>query len=223
MTSQKPQPYLMLFVVGLAFILAAGLFLAVRAMQNRPESADNREVVTVAGQPIRVSRDVSKAVRLLTPEEVAVAVVQPEAAPVEAQPAQPAPVETPVLPAAVMVEPTAVPPAVVAPVAVEKIIITNLAIGSGDTLYSISQRIDTSIALMADRGISQDDIVPGTTIPLPIGNPAYCPGRRPYAVGEGDTAFSIGKKFNVSAEELRTINTLDEAFTVRVADILCVP
>ncbi len=218
--SQKPKPYLMLFFVGLAIILAAVLFLAVSAVQNRRETAVSEEAITavngetinVAGQQIVVNRDASKAVRLLTPEEQIIEAAQPEQAV--------APTETPV-PAEPVV--TAVPVQEVV-TAVDKIITTALPISSGDTLYSISQRIDTSIALMADRGISQDDIVPGTSISLPIGNPAYCTdGRRPYAVGEGDTAFSIGQKFNIKAEELQTINNLDAEFTVRVADILCVP
>ncbi len=224
--SQKPKPILMLFFVGLAIILAAVLFLAVRAVQNRSETAVSEgegvqtavsgETINVAGQEIVVNRDASKAVRLLTPEEQIVEAAQPEPA---AEP-ETAPTETPV-PAEPVI--TAVPVQEVA-TAVDKIITVSLPIVSGDTLYSISQRIDTSIALMADRGISQDDLVPGTNIPLPIGNPAYCiDGRRPYAVGEGDTAFSIGQKFNIKAEELQTINKLDDAFTVRVADILCVP
>ena len=116
---------------------------------------------------------------------------------------------------------TAVPPA--AP-AVEKIIFQNYQVQQGDTLYSISQRIDTSIALMADKGISQANLVPGQTISLPIGNPDYCAGRgRPYAVGEGDTAFNISQRFNTSPENLQAINGLDANYTIRIADIICVP
>ena len=77
---------------------------------------------------------------------------------------------------------------------------------------------------MAEYGISQTSLVPGQVIRLPLGNPDYCAGKgRPYAVGEGDTAFNIGQRFNTTPENLQALNGLDASYTVRTADIICVP
>lgn len=93
----------------------------------------------------------------------------------------------------------------------------------GDTLYSITQRLDTSIALLSEYGISQDDVQPGTIINMPVGNPEYCPGRRPYAVGEGDTAFNVAHRLNTTPEELKAINNLGDDYVLYLATIICVP
>ena len=106
---------------------------------------------------------------------------------------------------------------------ISKIIHIDYLVQPEDTLYSIAQRLDTSIALMADQGLDHNDLVPGTIIRLPIGNPEYCLGRRAYAVGEGDTAYSIGRRHGTTADELRAINDLDENYTVYAASIICIP
>ena len=90
-------------------------------------------------------------------------------------------------------------------------------------MFGVALRIDTSIALMAQEGIAQDNLVPGTTIKLPIGNPAYCPGRRPYAVAEGDTVFNISRTLNVPLTDLKAINELNDNYDIKAAQILCVP
>jgi LysM repeat protein len=94
---------------------------------------------------------------------------------------------------------------------------------AGDTLYGIAKARVTSITLMARHGIAQDNLTPGNVIQIPVGNPAYCPGRRPYAVGEGDTAFGIARKFGTTAENIRSINGLDANYTIYAASIICVP
>jgi len=106
---------------------------------------------------------------------------------------------------------------------VPAVIFTDYTIQEGDTLFSITNRLDTSISLLADHKLSQADLLPGSVIKLPVINPAYCPGRRPYVVEEGDTAFSIATRFNISAQELQAINNLDSNFTVFLGMILCVP
>ena len=218
---QGTQWSIMLVLIGLAIILAAGLFLAVSAVQNRPEGPEQEgaEIVVIEGQEVTLQRNPESTVRLVDPIELLVEQPQTEvvteqqqtddsqadtSASTESSGGQPEQV----------VEPTAVP---------AKVIVIDYTVKDGDSLYSIAQRIDTSIALMANYDIAADNLVPGTVIELPIGNPDYCPGRRAYAVGEGDTAFSIGRKFEITAVDLQAINNLDENFTVRVADILCVP
>jgi LysM repeat protein len=92
-----------------------------------------------------------------------------------------------------------------------------------DTMYGVASRYATSITLMAQEGIAQDNLIPGQTIRLPIGNPAYCPGRRPYAVTEGDTAFNISRTTGVPLDELKAINGLNDNFDIKAAQILCIP
>lgn len=106
----------------------------------------------------------------------------------------------------------------------DPIIFIGYTVQGSDTLYSISSsRMDTSIALMARFNISAEDIVAGNVIQLPIGNPAYCPGSRPYAVGEGDTAYSIARRFGTNHDTLKAMNNLDANYTIRIAEIICVP
>lgn len=222
--SQRTQPSIVLLMIGMAIILAAGLFLAMSAIQNRPDVPEGVEVVNVAGQEVMLRRDPNLIVRLAEPAAPP-AETAPQEAPEEAPPAQqeaPAPSATPVPettggepePTATPIPPTAVP---------DSIIFTDYTVQGSDTLYSIAQRMDTSIALMAQYGISADDLVNGAVIKLPVGNPNFCPQGRPYAVGEGDTAFSIGKRFGITAEELQRINNLDADYNIRVGEIICVP
>ncbi|KAA3665391.1 MAG: LysM peptidoglycan-binding domain-containing protein [Chloroflexi bacterium] len=221
----KAQGTMVLLVIGLAIILAAGFFLAISAIRNRPESTEELpppgEVVIVEGQEVTLVRNPELTVRLVSPTELLAEQAQPEAVENEQPADQPVPTDTPVPEeTGGQPDPTPEPAATAVP---EKVILIDYTVQQSDSLYSVAQRTDTSIALMSVHNIAQDNLVPNTVISLPVGNPDYCPGRRPYAVGEGDTAFSIGRRFNISAEELREINNLNEEFTVRVADILCVP
>ena len=221
----KAQGTMVLLVFGLAIILAAGFFLAISAIRSRPDGSEALpppgEVVMVEGQNVTLVRNPDLTVRLVSPTEILAEEAQPEAAENEQPAEQPVPTDTPV-PEETGGEPdpTPEPAATAVP---EKVILIDYTVQQSDSLYSIAERIDTSIALMSVHNIAQDNLVPNTVISLPVGNPSYCPGRRPYAVGEGDTAFSISRRFNISSEELQSINNLNEEFTVRVADILCVP
>ncbi len=221
---KSAQGTMILLMVGLAIILAAGVFLAISAIQNRSNEIVEpvfAEKVIVEGQEITLNRNPDLTVRLVSPTELLAEQAQPESAENEQPAEQPVPTETPV-PADTGGQPDP-PPEPTATAVPDKVILINYTVKQSDSLYSVADRIDTSIALMALYNIAQDNLVPNTVINLPVGNPAYCPGRRPYAVGEGDTAFSIGRRFNISPEELQSINNLNADYTVRVADILCVP
>jgi len=217
---QTAQVKIVVVMICLGIILAGGVFLAISAIQNRPDGTEALpapgEKVIVEGQEVTLVRNPELTVRLVSPTELLAEQAQPEAAENEPPADQPVPMDTPVP------EPPP-PPEPTATAVIEKIILIDYTVQQSDSLYSVANRIDTSISLMALYNIAQDNLVPNTVIRLPVGNPNYCPGRRPYAVGEGDTAFSISHRFNISTEELRTINSLNEDFTVKVADILCVP
>lgn len=223
---RRTQPTIVILMIAMAIILAAGVLLTIVVIQNR--SANTGEE---AGAPAFTVAVGEEAVNLQVDPALRPQVVgQPaaESPRVEEEPTEEVIVDPgPAVVEEVQESPTATtaPPAATAvpSQAAQKVIFTDYTVQQGDTLYSIANRIDTSIALMAKHDISQEDLVSGNVISLPIGNPAYCPGRRPYAVKEGETAYSIAKRFNITHQELQAINGLGPDFTVNVADILCVP
>jgi hypothetical protein len=76
---------------------------------------------------------------------------------------------------------------------------------------------------MAVHGIDQPDLVQGAVIRVPVGNPDYCPGLRPYAIGEGDTVFAIATRRNTTVENVQAINGLNADYAIKAGEILCVP
>ncbi len=104
-----------------------------------------------------------------------------------------------------------------------EVILVEYRVQPGDTLYSISRTQNTSIDLMAVYGISSGDLVAGGVISLPVANPAFCPAMVSYLVHDGDTVFSIAQRFNSTTEAIASVNQLDNTFTIRTAEVLCVP
>lgn len=210
-----------LLMIAIAIIMAAGVFLAMSVVRSRnnqteAETTANNFWVTVGAEQIALQVDPN-----LRPNIV-------DAPIIDDTPRVDPPPEQQVIEMTAIPQPTAVPPieqpAVVPASTSDKIIYIDYFVQQGDTLYSISNRLDTSIALMADKGISHTSLVPGQTIRLPIGNPAYCAGRgRPYAIGEGDTVFNLGQRFNTTPANLQAINGLDANYAIRIADIICIP
>ncbi len=134
----------------------------------------------------------------------------------------PEPTPIPTVPP-VTIAPTATPLPVV-PAPVDPIIFVPYTVQPGDTLYTVSVAQNSSIVLMATYGIDADDLTPGAVINnLPVANPAYCPGYNVYVVREGDTAFSIGRRFNTTHEFLRDLNKLPADYRINVGQVLCVP
>ncbi|MEJ2748901.1 MAG: LysM peptidoglycan-binding domain-containing protein, partial [Anaerolineae bacterium] len=165
---------------------------------------------TVEGTQVTVNIDPAQEVQIVSPPaQPAATSITPEAAATVTP--EPAPTDTPV--------PTPEPTATLPP----PFIFIDYVVQPNETMYSVTLRQVTSITLMAQEGIAQDDLIPGTTIKLPIGNPAYCPGRRPYAVGEDDTVYNISRQSGVSIEELKKINHLGDDFKILAGQILCIP
>ena len=79
---------------------------------------------------------------------------------------------------------------------------------SGDTLYSISKKLDTSVSeLKKINNLSTDKLAVGQILKIPakvvdIGDTDL------YQVKAGDTLYSIAKKYNISVNELKTLNDL---------------
>jgi LysM repeat protein len=146
------------------------------------------------------------------------------------------PVLQPIVPTAttapsVQIQPTQPPPQPVAPVVsgqgvvagVEPIIFIDYVVTADDTLYRITDKQTTSIELMSVHGIDAQDLTPGVTLRLPVANPAYCSGSRPYVIRPGDTAFSIANRVGTTAQRLQQLNNLNAEYRIDIADVLCIP
>jgi LysM repeat protein len=212
---QAPQSKIFLMVMVAAIVLAVFFFFLLLYGLQRPLPPAGHTVL-IDDQLITTGLNPALEVRVLDPPP-APQVVEAEAPAEEEAPAEPAEPET-------TEETPAEPEPVPAITGVDPVIFIDYRVQPGDTLYRISSnRIDTSISLMARYNISAKDLVVDRVIRLPIGNPNYCPGRRPYAVREGDTAFRVARRFNMSLDDLRSVNNLDENATIYVATIICVP
>ncbi len=232
---QKPQSSIIMLIIIVAVILAVASSLALFALQDRPDApetgqeAPQTQVVHVEGVDVIIQRNAENGLFMqpviLQPENVQPTAqtespaeeptqqpeTQPETPPQPTQQPEPEP------------QPTAAAPLGTVNRNVESIIYRNYTVQNDDTLYNITRQLNTSVTLMAVKGIDQDDLVAGTVIQVPIGNPDYCPAMQPYAVGEGDTIFSIAQRRNTTPDNLRTINGLDANYTIYSGTIICVP
>lgn len=136
---------------------------------------------------------------------------------------QPTPIPIPTIDNTQIIIPTNPPPAINP--GVNPVTFINHTVQSGDTLYGMTRRYATAIALMAMNGIDQDDFVPGAVLRIPVGNPAFClNGLRPYAVDAGETVFAIGQRYNISKDEMRNLNpAIGADYAINAGQILCVP
>lgn len=122
---------------------------------------------------------------------------------------------------AAQADPTATPDLVVRP---DPIITTEHRVAEGDTLYSIADRHNTSVSLMAEYNISQANLETGAILQIPVANPAYCVGyREAYIVRENDTAFSIARRFNIDYTALKAPNDLNDQYLIQAGQVLCIP
>jgi LysM repeat protein len=92
-----------------------------------------------------------------------------------------------------------------------------IVVKSGDTLWSIAQRHDTTVAaLKAANGLTSDKITPNQVLRLPESATAGSAG---YTVQAGDTLYSISRTFDTTVDEIIAINKLDGS-TIRVGQVL---
>jgi LysM repeat protein len=188
-----------ILILLMAVILALGGALSYFYLLGRPEFPDGTYVVDVKDTKVLVRSNPKKAVQIVSTPPVDVPTLSPN----------PTPVEVPTL----------------APTATRSlcVIFEQYQVQPGDTLYSISNKRNTTIALMARFGIDATDIVPGDTIPLPVADPACCPGNSPYVVREGDTLSSIAVKCETTIDNLKQINGFGDIYRLDETDVICVP
>ncbi len=217
---QQPQvkPYVLITIIILAIVMAFGVFLTVMYLQRRPP--DNSYTVNIEGQDIVVNPDPDKAV-IIVPQgggNGETIIVEP---PVEPPVQQIVPTDTPVPPPPPTSTPVPVPPTAV-PQASMYTFISHTVVGN-DTLYSLARQYNTSIPLMARFGISSSEMVVGNVLSIPVGNPAYCPGYRPYVVIEGDTPLGVSLNAGLTLEEFGRINNLDANYSIYETQVVCIP
>lgn len=93
---------------------------------------------------------------------------------------------------------------------------------SGDTLYSISKKLDTTVTeLKKLNNLSSNMLSVGQVLKIPaktvdIGETDI------YQVQAGDTLYSIARKYNISVNELKNLNNLVDN-TLSIGQILKVP
>ncbi|WP_233208611.1 LysM peptidoglycan-binding domain-containing protein [Planomicrobium sp. MB-3u-38] len=103
---------------------------------------------------------------------------------------------------------------------------TTYTVKAGDTLYSIAQRFNTTVAKIAAANnianvnllrIGQVLIIPGTsTAPPPATSTTY-------TVKAGDTLYSIAQRFNTTVAKIAAANNITNVNLLRIGQVLKIP
>lgn len=211
-----------LIIIIVATLLASGLFVAIPLLQGRPELPRGTSLVLVEGNIVRIAADPAREVMLVplggtgggTGDQTLVQVAT----------GTPAVLPTTAATATIQPLPT-VAPATITPIPQASCIaFTNYTVASGDTLFSISRKFVTSIALMARHGISSTSLIPGAVLQVPVGDPSCCTGGwRPYVVEDGDTWFGIAAQCGITTDALLQGNGLTSGAPLYMTSVICVP
>lgn len=226
MAQQQQRSTSMVFVLVVsAVLLAVATFLTILLITSRASTTAETPVVS-GGLPMRsetvMVNDVPVAINVDPNMEVMLAtetVQQQVPAPQEA--VQAGATDTPTL-TPVPSNPTQTPTPIPRPASV---VFTNYQVVAGDTLYSIANAHNTSVALMAKHGIDAEDLIPGTTIAVPVPNPAYCnQDQHAYVVKDNDTVYSIANQFATTVEAIAQANGgLGGNFRIEITQVICIP
>jgi LysM repeat protein len=215
-----------ILILLMAVILALGAALGYYYLLGRPDFPPGTYETNVGETKVLVRSNPKMAVQIIaTPPEQQF--VESGGEEVAAQGGQggavqePTPVVVPTLPPDPT--PVVVPTLVASPTPKYCIKFVDYQVQPGDTLYSISNKYNTTIALMARFGVDATDIVPGTTVSLAVADEACCPGNQPYVVREGDTLSSIAVKCSTTVNNLKQINGFGDVFRLDETSVICVP
>lgn len=103
---------------------------------------------------------------------------------------------------------------------------TIYTIKSGDTLYALAIRFNTSVdAIMkANPGLDPMKLQIGQKICIPgQPQPGPCPGGTPYKIVAGDSFYTIARRFNVTVEALMAANPGVDPMKLQIGQIICIP
>lgn len=210
----------LLILITVATLFAAGLFLAIPYLQGRPEFPPGTTERYIEGNLVRISMNPEQEVFLIPVGNLGTG------GELIAQLASPTPVILPpVTPTATTQPLPSAPPPTVTPIPRNSCIaFTDHRVQSGDTLYNISRRYVTSIALMARFGISSTSLIAGEAISVPVGDPSCCTGGwRPYVVEERDTWSSIAAARGISTDLLLQTNGQPAGAILYLTSVICIP
>ena len=218
-----------ILILLMAVILALGGALSYYYLRGRPNHPPGTYVADVNNTKVLVRSNPKMAVQIIaTPAEMQAVAAGGEGG---QQPDQqggqggavqePTPVDVPTLPPdPTPVEVPTIPPSPTPALCVKFI---DYAVQPGDTLYSVSNKHNTTIDLMARFAIDATDIVPGTVIKLPGADEGCCPGSQAYVVREGDTLSTIAIKCGTSVDTLKQLNGFGDVYRLDQTDVICVP
>ncbi len=100
-------------------------------------------------------------------------------------------------------------------------------IRSGDTLFALANRFNTTVEAIVDAnpGIDPNNLQIGQVICIPTTEPPdECPANaRPYTIRSGDTFFSIARRFNTTVNALRRLNPGVDPNNLQIGQVICVP
>ncbi len=106
---------------------------------------------------------------------------------------------------------------------------TTYKIKSGDTLWALAQRFDMSVEqLAALNGISPDatlrlgQVLKVTVGPAAVPRASAAPSRKyvPYRIQQGDSLWTLARRFDMSVRELAAANGIGEADTLQIGQVL---
>ncbi len=101
------------------------------------------------------------------------------------------------------------------------------AIKSGDTLFGLAQRYNTSVdaILRANPGLDPNRLYIGQQICIPGQPPAQqCPdGATAYTIKTGDTLFAIAERYNTTVDAILQINPGVDPSRLQIGQLICIP
>ncbi len=96
----------------------------------------------------------------------------------------------------------------------------------GDTFYSLAIRFRTTVAaiMAANPGVDPNRLAIGQRICIPVGNGVPCPpGTMPYTIRQGDTFFSLARRFNTTVEAIMAANPGVDPNRLMIGQRICIP
>ncbi|PRX29472.1 LysM domain-containing protein [Orenia metallireducens] len=99
-------------------------------------------------------------------------------------------------------------------------------IRKGDTLYSLAQRFNTTVAaiISANPKIDSDNLQVGDKIFIPLQRDyPSCPEGNYYTIKAGDSFYTIADRFNIAVVDLQEANPYVEANNLKVGEVICIP